>query len=86
MDRAVAALSAERDEAVARVARLTELAEELAAESARLDEAVARLAPPDYAPLGERALRILELAEEEAGALLGAAREEAQAFRDEADA
>ncbi|NEC09963.1 cellulose-binding protein, partial [Streptomyces sp. SID7909] len=76
MDRFVAELAAERDGAVDRVARLTERAEELAAESARLDGAVARLAPPDYGPLGERALRILALAEEEAGALLGAAREE----------
>ncbi|NED12280.1 cellulose-binding protein, partial [Streptomyces sp. SID9124] len=61
VDRFVAELSAERDAAVAGVARLTARAEELAAESARLAEVVARLAPADYASLGERAQRILAL-------------------------
>ncbi|TXR95902.1 hypothetical protein EAO73_30460 [Streptomyces sp. col6] len=68
MDRAVAALSAERDEAVARVARLTELAEELAAVS-RADEVVGVA----EAAAGE----VLEAARTEAAAV----REEAEAAR-----
>lgn len=71
VDRMVAGLSAERDEAQEQVARLTALAEALIAESARLDEAVAVLAPQDYASLGERAQQILALAEGEAEALRG---------------
>lgn len=82
----MAALSAERDGALERVARLTVLAEGLVAESARLDEVVAGLAPQDYASLGERAQRILALAEGEAETVLAAAAEESQAVRDEADA
>ncbi|MCG7529671.1 cellulose-binding protein, partial [Streptomyces sp. OfavH-34-F] len=86
VDRVVAVLSAERDEAVARAAALTGDAERLAAESARLAEVVARLEPQDYTSLSERARRILALAVEEAAALTDAARDEAQALRDEADA
>ncbi|WP_371772764.1 cellulose-binding protein [Streptomyces sp. NBC_01438] len=85
VDRMVAGLSAERDEAQEQVARLTALAETLIAESARLDEAVAVLAPQDYASLGERAQQILALAEGEAEALRGAALEESQSVRDAAD-
>ncbi|MYX73837.1 cellulose-binding protein, partial [Streptomyces sp. SID3915] len=84
VDRAVAALSGEREEALERLARLTALAEELTAESARLREVVASLAPQTYVSLGERAQRILALAEEEAEAARAAAAEEAQALRDAA--
>ncbi|WP_326697941.1 cellulose-binding protein [Streptomyces sp. NBC_01754] len=86
VDRVVAGLSGERDEALERLARLTVLAEELAAESARLREVVASLAPQTYASLGERAQRILALATAEAEAARGAAAEEAQALWDAADA
>jgi cell division septum initiation protein DivIVA len=85
VDGKVSDLVAEREEAWDEVARLTALAEELAAESAGLNEAVAQLAPQDYASLGERAQRILALAKSEAGALRGGAQEEAQALRDAAD-
>ncbi|MFI8005618.1 cellulose-binding protein [Streptomyces sp. NPDC086010] len=85
VDRAVASLSAERDAALDRISRLTALAEELAAESARLAGVVASLAPQTYVSLGERAQRILALAEAEAESERGAALEEAQALRDAAD-
>ncbi|WP_327367870.1 cellulose-binding protein [Streptomyces sp. NBC_01217] len=86
VDRTVAALSAERDEARERVARLTALVEELSAESVRLGEVVAGLAPQTYESLGERARQILALAESEDRDLRGAAQEAAQALRDAADA
>ncbi|WP_406394599.1 cellulose-binding protein [Streptomyces sp. NBC_00887] len=86
VDRTVAALSAERDGARERLARLTVLAQELTVESARLGEAVASLAPQTYVSLGERAQQILALAEAEAEAARGGALEEAQALRDAADA
>ncbi|NED00955.1 cellulose-binding protein, partial [Streptomyces sp. SID6648] len=69
VDRAMAALTAERDGALAEIARLTRLGEELHAEAARLAETVAALPVQDYAELGERAQRILALAESEAEAL-----------------
>ncbi|MGP3638574.1 hypothetical protein ACTU45_35715, partial [Streptomyces sp. 24-1644] len=81
VDRAVAALSAERDAAWERLSRLTDLAGELAAESARLAEAVASLAPQTYASLGERAQQILSLAQSEAEAARAAAQEDGQALR-----
>ncbi|MFJ8753550.1 cellulose-binding protein [Streptomyces sp. NPDC102441] len=86
VDRTMASLSAERDGALDRLSLLTARAEELAAESARLGEVVASLAPQTFVSLGERAQRILALAEAEAEAARGAALEEAQALRDAADA
>ncbi|MFF9073716.1 cellulose-binding protein [Streptomyces sp. NPDC014646] len=85
VDRALAGLEGERDEARERVARLTAQVEDLSAETVRLREVVAGLAPQDYASLGERAQRILALAEGEAGSMRSAAQEEAQALRDAAD-
>ncbi|MGW1102903.1 cellulose-binding protein [Streptomyces sp. NPDC002540] len=85
VDNKAADLSAERDEALEQVSRLTALADELSAESARLGEVVAALAPQNYASLGERAQRILGLAESEAEDVRGAAREDSQALRDAAE-
>ncbi|MEU9760673.1 cellulose-binding protein [Streptomyces sp. NPDC047987] len=85
VDRALAGLVAERDEARERVTRLTAQVEGLSAEAVRLREVVATLAPQDYASLGERSQRILALAKDEAGSVRSAAQEEAQALRDAAD-
>ncbi|MDW4905992.1 cellulose-binding protein [Streptomyces sp. ADMS] len=97
VDAYAAALSAERDVAWERAARLTVLAREMAAESGRLREAVARLAPQTYDSLGERARRLWELGAEEADAvrergrsearqLVAAAEARADALREAADA
>ncbi|MEV7950061.1 cellulose-binding protein [Streptomyces rubiginosohelvolus] len=86
VDRAMAALTAERDGALAEIARLTGRAEELHAEAARLAETVATLPVQDYAELGERAQRILALAGDEAQALEAGAVAAGQALRDEAEA
>ncbi|MFI9627116.1 cellulose-binding protein [Streptomyces sp. NPDC052042] len=85
VDRFLAGLVAERDESRERVSRLTAKLEELSAEAVRLREVVATLAPQDYASLGERAQRILALAEGEADSMRSAAQEEAQTVRDAAD-
>ncbi len=85
VDRAMAALTAERDGALAELARLTGRVEELLAEAARLAETVATLPVQDYAELGERAQRILALAEGEAQALEAEAVAAGQALRDEAE-
>ncbi|MEU0133498.1 cellulose-binding protein [Streptomyces sp. NPDC006296] len=85
VDRTVASLTAERDGALERIARLTALAEELSAESVRLGEVVASLAPQTYQSLGDRARQILELAEAEAEAARGSALEDAQEWGDAAD-
>lgn len=86
VDRATAALIAERDAALDELARLTGRVEELLAESARLAETVATLPVQDYAELGERAQRILALAESEAEALDADAVAAGQALRDAAGA
>ncbi|WDG30791.1 cellulose-binding protein [Streptomyces sp. CA-278952] len=86
VDRVAAALVAERDGALAELTRLTGRVEELLAESARLAEAVATLPVQDYAELGERAQRILALAESEAEALDADAVAAGQALRDAAEA
>ncbi|MDX3457491.1 cellulose-binding protein [Streptomyces sp. ME02-8801-2C] len=78
VDACAAALSAERDAAWERAARLTVLAREMEAESERLGEAVARLAPQTYESLGERARRLFELGAEEAGAVRERGRSEAR--------
>ncbi|MFF2011587.1 cellulose-binding protein [Streptomyces sp. NPDC058195] len=85
VDRAVSALSAERDEALAEVDRLTVLVGELSAESVRLAEVVATLAPQNYESLGGRAQQILALTEGEAESVRGAALEQAQALREAAE-
>ncbi|NEA09332.1 cellulose-binding protein, partial [Streptomyces sp. SID10692] len=82
VDRATAELTAERDRALAEVARLADRVEELGAETARLMETAAALPVQDYAELGERARRILALAEEEARALQDGAVAAGQALRD----
>ncbi|MGW8986894.1 cellulose-binding protein, partial [Streptomyces parvus] len=86
VDRMVATLTAEGDRALAEVARLTGRVEELLAEAARLTETVATLPVQDYAELGERAQRILALAEDEARELEAGAVAAGQALRDEAEA
>ncbi|MDX6764399.1 DivIVA domain-containing protein, partial [Streptomyces sp. F8] len=86
VDRYLARLSGSRDEAWERVARLTVLARQMEAEAARLREVVAGLAPQTYDELGERARRILLLAEEEAEAVRTEARADAAATLDAAGA
>lgn len=78
VDAYAAALSAERDAAWERAARLTVLAREMGAESERLREVVARLAPQTYDSLGERARRLFELGVEEADAVRERGRSEAR--------
>ncbi|MGW8362383.1 cellulose-binding protein [Streptomyces wedmorensis] len=80
VDRHVAALSEERDGAWERAARLTVLAKEMEAEAARLRAAVEALAPQRYESLGDRARKILEMAEQEDEALVRAAEADAQAL------
>lgn len=97
VDAFAVALSAERDAAWERAARLTVLAREMEAESERLREAVARLVPQTYDSLGERARRLWELGAEEADAvrergrsqareLVAAAEAHADALRQDTDA
>lgn len=70
------ALSADRDAAWERAARLTVLARRMDEELERLRETVAGLAPQTYETLGERAQRLFELGEQEAVAVReGALRE-----------
>ncbi|WP_371661960.1 cellulose-binding protein [Streptomyces sp. NBC_00280] len=86
VDAYAAALSAERDAAWERAARLTVLAREMETESGRLREAVARLAPQTYESLGERARRLWELGAEEAGAVRERGRSEARHLVADAEA
>ncbi|OON75942.1 hypothetical protein B1H18_21615 [Streptomyces tsukubensis] len=74
VDPYVSELSGSRDAAWERAARLTVLAKEMRGEADRLRDVVAKLAPQTYEALGERAVRILALGEEEAAALWEAAR------------
>ncbi|MFF7737968.1 cellulose-binding protein [Streptomyces sp. NPDC007984] len=82
------ALSAERDTAWERAARLTVLARRMDEELQRLREAVAGLAPQTYDTLGERARRLFELGEQEATAVregaLADARQQVDAARSSA--
>ncbi|MCX4762689.1 cellulose-binding protein [Streptomyces sp. NBC_01275] len=73
-----AALSAERNAAWERVARLTVFAKEMVVEAERLREAVARIGPQAYDSLGERARRVFELVQEEAADVRERARREAE--------
>ncbi|MFE6778544.1 cellulose-binding protein [Streptomyces sp. NPDC057702] len=66
VERYLSELSTARDAAWERAARLTVLANEMAAEAERLREVVAQLPPQTYAELGEGAQLILATAEREA--------------------
>ncbi|MEU3958779.1 hypothetical protein AB0F42_02905 [Streptomyces buecherae] len=83
-------LSADRDAAWERAARLTVLANEMAAEAERLREVIAQLPPQTYEELGEGAQLILATAEQEADRLRagarGAAKEATEAAAEYADA
>ncbi|MYU24916.1 cellulose-binding protein [Streptomyces sp. SID8352] len=79
-------MSLARDAAWERAARLTVLAREMGEELEGLRETVAGLAPQTYEGLGERARRLLALAEEEAEALREGARGAAREAREEAGA
>ncbi|MEV6649340.1 cellulose-binding protein [Streptomyces sp. NPDC051219] len=85
VDRYLARLSVSRDDAWERAARLTVLAKQMEAEAVRLREVVATLAPQTYDDLGERARRILDLAQEEAAAVCAAAADDADAMREAAE-
>ncbi|MDX2544383.1 cellulose-binding protein [Streptomyces sp. WI04-05B] len=78
VDAYAAALSAERDAAWERAARLTVLAREMDVESERLREVVSALEPQTYDTLGERARRLFELGVEEATAVREWGRSEAR--------
>lgn len=95
VDAYVAVLSGERDDALEHAAGLAALVEELEGEVERLREVAAALPPQTYDALGERAMRILALSEEQSaelhttahadsGSLTGAAEEAARATRDAA--
>ncbi|MEU7279266.1 hypothetical protein AB0A69_10885 [Streptomyces sp. NPDC045431] len=85
VDHYIGQLSADRDGAWERAARLTVLAKEMDKEAARLREVVAGLKPQRYESLGPQAQQLLVLAEEEAGAVRAGAAAEAQAMADAAD-
>lgn len=78
-DACAAALCQDRDDAWERAARLTVLAREMEADVVRLRERVAQLPPQTYETLGAGAVRLWELACEEADAVRVAARAEADA-------
>ena len=84
VDAYTAALSAERDAAWERAARLTVLAREMEAETLRLREVVTELAPQTYELLGDRARLLFELGEEEAATVRERARDEANGVVGEA--
>ncbi|WP_329121597.1 cellulose-binding protein [Streptomyces sp. NBC_01465] len=81
VDRYVAGLSLDRDEAWERAARLTVLAKEMEGEASAMRERVASLAPQTYATLGERAQRLMALVAEEADDVRTSAQEAAQAVQ-----
>ncbi|WP_018548143.1 hypothetical protein [Streptomyces sp. LaPpAH-108] len=78
VDAQLAALSRDRDTAWERVARLTVLARDMAAESARLRERASRLEPQTYDSLGEPAGTVFRLVRTEAVRLREQARAEAR--------
>ncbi|MEV0226547.1 cellulose-binding protein [Streptomyces sp. NPDC050704] len=86
VDAYAAELSAGRDAAWERAARLTVLAREMEAESERLYEGVAQLAPQTYETLGDRARLIFELSDAEGTAVRETARQQARGVVDEAQA
>ncbi|MHC0433080.1 cellulose-binding protein [Streptomyces sp. O3] len=83
-DAYVSGLCRERDAAWERAARLTVLAKEMSAEAERLRAVVAELAPQTYETLGPRAQAILAASEEEADAVRGAARGDAERWAEDA--
>ncbi|MBP2582642.1 cell division septum initiation protein DivIVA [Streptomyces sp. PvR006] len=85
VDRHLAALSRDRDGAWERAARLTVLAKEMETEAARLRAAVEALVPHRYETLGDRAGKILELAELEDETLVRAAEAAAQSLAEAAE-
>ncbi|MYS45305.1 cellulose-binding protein, partial [Streptomyces sp. SID5998] len=72
------ALSADRDAAWERAARLTVLAKHMEAEAEALREAVAQLGEQTYESLGQGARRLYELGRQEADAVRDRARREAR--------
>ncbi|WP_221355269.1 cellulose-binding protein [Streptomyces beigongshangae] len=86
VDAYTAALSAGRDAAWERAARLTVLTKEMEAEALRLREVVASLTPQTYELLGDRARQLFGLGEEEAGAVREEARDWAARLVAEAEA
>ena len=86
VDRFVAGLSADRDDAWERAARLTVLEKEMAAAAEQLAGQVAALPPQTYESLGERAQTMIALVAEEAGVLRSDARAAAEQVREEARA
>ncbi|MFS8200657.1 cellulose-binding protein [Streptomyces sp. CWNU-52B] len=86
VDAYAATLSAGRDAAWERAARLTVLAREMEAEALRLGEVVTGLAPQTYETLGGRARLLFELGEEEAEAVREGARQQALGVVEEARA
>lgn len=85
VDRLFSRLSAGRDEAWERVARLTVLAKEMEEQAAALQEQAAQVPPPTYEELGPRAQEILALAEAEAADLRDRAEAAAHEVRQECE-
>ncbi|MCN9241912.1 cellulose-binding protein [Streptomyces sp. RY43-2] len=85
IDAFTAALSAERDAAWERAARLTVLAREMEADLELLRETVAQLPEQTYECLGEQARTLFALAREEAAVVRAAARREAESLAAEAE-
>lgn len=85
VDRLLSRLSAGRDEAWERVARLTVLAKEMEEKTAALRGQVGQLPVPTYEELGPRAQEILALAEAEAADLRDRAEAAANDVRQEAE-
>ncbi|PWI46037.1 cellulose-binding protein [Streptomyces sp. ICBB 8177] len=81
----LAGLSAERDAAWERAARLTVLANDMDAEAAALRTALEALGTADYAALGEGAQRLLATVEEEAADVRARAEAAARAEYEAAD-
>jgi cell division septum initiation protein DivIVA len=86
VDAYAATLSAGRDAAWERAARLTVLAKEMEVEALRLREVVTELAPQTYELLGGRARQLFELGEEEAAAVREGAWQQARQLVEEAEA
>lgn len=85
VDRHVGALSASRDEAWERAARLTVLVREMEGEARRLTEQAAALPPQTYEALGPRAQELLATAEAEAAEVRAGAEAAVHEVRQEAE-
>ncbi|MFJ2110968.1 MULTISPECIES: cellulose-binding protein [unclassified Streptomyces] len=84
VDKKIAALTKDCEDAWERVERLTALAERMESESVRLAEQVAGLEPQTYETLGHRARQILALTAAEDESVRREVREECQAVLDAA--